>query len=242
MNILANYSEFILGSALVGLIALLFAGYLIRKVMQQSAGNEVVAGIGLAIQEGAMAFLKREYRVIAIFVVIISLIITFFIDYDVLGKIGSSRSIPSTAISYLIGAFGSGLCGFIGMNIAVRANTRTSAAAALGFNQGLRVAFNSGAVMGITVVGIGILGIALLYSVFRDASIVAGFGFGASSIALFSRLGGCIYTKAADVGADLVGKVEQNIPEDYPRNPATIADNVGDNVGDVAGMGADVFE
>lgn len=239
---MANYSEFILGSALVGLIALLFAGYLIRKVMQQSAGNEVVAGIGLAIQEGAMAFLKREYRVIAIFVVIISLIITFFIDYDVLGKIGSSRSIPSTAISYLIGAFGSGLCGFIGMNIAVRANTRTTAAAALGLNQGLRVAFNSGAVMGITVVGIGILGIALLYWVFRDASIVAGFGFGASSIALFARVGGGIYTKAADVGADLVGKVEQNIPEDDPRNPATIADNVGDNVGDVAGMGADLFE
>jgi len=239
---LANYSEFILGSALVGLIALLFAGYLIRKVMQQGAGNEVVAGIGLAIQEGAMAFLKREYRVIAIFVVIISLIITFFIDYDVLGKIGSSRSIPSTAISYLIGAFGSGLCGFIGMNIAVRANTRTTAAAALGLNQGLRVAFNSGSVMGITVVGIGILGIALLYWVFRDASIVAGFGFGASSIALFARVGGGIYTKAADVGADLVGKVEQNIPEDDPRNPATIADNVGDNVGDVAGMGADLFE
>tara|TARA_B100001123_G_scaffold121342_3_gene141234 strand:+ start:1264 stop:3318 length:2055 start_codon:yes stop_codon:yes gene_type:complete len=242
VNILANYSEFILGSALVGLIALLFAGYLIRKVMQQGAGNEVVAGIGLAIQEGAMAFLKREYRVIAIFVVIISLIITFFIDYDVLGKIGSSRSIPSTAISYLIGAFGSGLCGFIGMNIAVRANTRTTAAAALGLNQGLRVAFNSGSVMGITVVGIGILGIALLYWVFRDASIVAGFGFGASSIALFARVGGGIYTKAADVGADLVGKVEQNIPEDDPRNPATIADNVGDNVGDVAGMGADLFE
>ncbi len=239
---MANYSEFILGSALVGLIALLFAGYLIRKVMQQGAGNEVVAGIGLAIQEGAMAFLKREYRVIAIFVVIISLIITFFIDYDVLGKIGSSRSIPSTAISYLIGAFGSGLCGFIGMNIAVRANTRTTAAAALGLNQGLRVAFNSGSVMGITVVGIGILGIALLYWVFRDASIVAGFGFGASSIALFARVGGGIYTKAADVGADLVGKVEQNIPEDDPRNPATIADNVGDNVGDVAGMGADLFE
>ncbi|MDP6771011.1 MAG: sodium-translocating pyrophosphatase, partial [Anaerolineales bacterium] len=190
----------------------------------------------------AMAFLKREYRVIAIFVVIISLIITFFIDFDVLGKIGSSRSIPSTAISYLIGAFGSGLCGFIGMNIAVRANTRTTVAAALGLNQGLRVAFNSGAVMGITVVGIGILGVALLYWIFRDASIVAGFGFGASSIALFARVGGGIYTKAADVGADLVGKVEQNIPEDDPRNPATIADNVGDNVGDVAGMGADLFE
>ena len=239
---MANYSEFILGSILVGLIALVFAAYLITKVMRQSAGDEVVVGIGLAIQEGAMAFLKREYRVIAIFVVIISLIITFFIDYDVLGKIGSSRSIPSTAISYLIGAFGSGLCGFIGMNIAVRANTRTTVAAALGLNQGLRVAFNSGAVMGITVVGIGILGVALLYWVFRDASIVAGFGFGASSIALFARVGGGIYTKAADVGADLVGKVEQNIPEDDPRNPATIADNVGDNVGDVAGMGADLFE
>jgi K(+)-stimulated pyrophosphate-energized sodium pump len=240
--ILTNYSEFILGSVLVGLIALLFAAYLITKIMRQNAGDEVVASIGLAIQEGATAFLKREYRVITIFVVIISLIITVFIDYDILGKIGSSRSVPSTAISYLIGAFGSGLCGFIGMNIAVRANTRTTVAAAEGLNQGLRVAFNSGAVMGMTVVGMGILGVAVLYWVFRDASIIAGFGFGASSIALFARVGGGIFTKAADVGADLVGKVEQNIPEDDPRNPATIADNVGDNVGDVAGMGADLFE
>jgi len=239
---LTNYSEFILGSVLVGLIALLFAAYLITKIMRQNAGDEVVASIGLAIQEGATAFLKREYRVITIFVVIISLIITVFIDYDILGKIGSSRSVPSTAISYLIGAFGSGLCGFIGMNIAVRANTRTTVAAAEGLNQGLRVAFNSGAVMGMTVVGMGILGVAVLYWVFRDASIIAGFGFGASSIALFARVGGGIFTKAADVGADLVGKVEQNIPEDDPRNPATIADNVGDNVGDVAGMGADLFE
>lgn len=239
---MTNYSEFILGSVLVGLIALLFAAYLITKIMRQNAGDEVVASIGLAIQEGATAFLKREYRVITIFVVIISLIITVFIDYDILGKIGSSRSVPSTAISYLIGAFGSGLCGFIGMNIAVRANTRTTVAAAEGLNQGLRVAFNSGAVMGMTVVGMGILGVAVLYWVFRDASIIAGFGFGASSIALFARVGGGIFTKAADVGADLVGKVEQNIPEDDPRNPATIADNVGDNVGDVAGMGADLFE
>ena len=237
-----TYPELIAASIVIGIIALLFSVYLIARVLRQSAGNETVQDIGKAIQEGAMAFLKREYRILAVFVIVIAVIIAVFIDYDVLDKVGSDRSLPSTAISYLVGAVGSGLAGFVGMTIAVRANTRTTAGAAQGLNQGLRVAFNSGAVMGITVVGIGIIGVAALYWIFQDANIVAGFGFGASSIALFARVGGGIYTKAADVGADLVGKVEQNIPEDDPRNPATIADNVGDNVGDVAGMGADLFE
>ncbi|MEE2700820.1 MAG: sodium-translocating pyrophosphatase [Chloroflexota bacterium] len=225
-----------------GALALLFAVYLIAKVLREDAGNERVQEIGKAIQEGAMAFLSTEYRVLAVFVVVITVIIGLLIDFDLLNKTGIERSFPSTAVSYLVGALGSGLAGFIGMNIAVRANMRTATSASRGLNPGLRVAFNSGAVMGITVVGIGILGITILYWVFQDAHIVAGFGFGASSIALFARVGGGIYTKAADVGADLVGKVEQGIPEDDPRNPAVIADNVGDNVGDVAGMGADLFE
>ena len=152
------------------------------------------------------------------------------------------NTIPETAICYLAGAICSALTGYIGMSIAVRANTRTAAAAMIGLNPGLRVAFNSGTVMGLTVVGIGIIGISVLYLVFQDISVVAGFGFGASTIALFARVGGGIFTKAADVGSDIVGKVEAGIPEDDPRNPATIADNVGDNVGDVAGMGSDLFE
>ena len=149
---------------------------------------------------------------------------------------------PWTALAYLAGAIGSGLAGFIGMSIAVRGNTRTATAAESGLNSALRVAFNSGTVMGLSVVGIGIVGVTALWLVFGNPNVIAGFGFGASSIALFARVGGGIYTKAADVGADLVGKVEAGIPEDDPRNPATIADNVGDNVGDVAGMGADLFE
>ena len=170
------------------------------------------------------------------------IILTLFIDYDILNKLESANNFPKTSISYLVGALGSAIAGFVGMAIATRANTRTAVKAAEGLNPALRVAFNSGSVMGISVVGIGLLGITILYLIFEDANILAGFGFGASSIALFARVGGGIYTKAADVGADLVGKVEAGIPEDDPRNPATIADNVGDNVGDVAGMGADLFE
>ncbi|MBI4202699.1 MAG: sodium/proton-translocating pyrophosphatase, partial [Chloroflexi bacterium] len=191
-----------------GVLAILFALYLISRVLRESPGNERVQEIGKAIQEGASAFLSREYRVLAVFVGIIAVIIAALVDFDLLGRIpGEARSFPSTALSYLAGAFGSGLAGFIGMNIAVRANMRTATAASRGLNPGLRVAFNSGGVMGITVVGIGLLGIVILYYVFQDPNIVAGFGFGASSIALFARVGGGIYTKAADVGADLVGKV-----------------------------------
>ena len=233
----------IIATALIaGILALLFALYLAVRLIRQDAGSETVREIGQAIQEGAMAFLAREYRFLLIFVAAVFVILWVFIDADILDKIGESRTIPKTALAYLAGALGSGLTGFIGMYIAVRANVRTTTGAMRGLNPALRIAFSSGSVMGITVVGVGILGVTILYWIFQDPAIVAGFGFGASSIALFARVGGGIFTKAADVGADLVGKIEQGIPEDDPRNPATIADNVGDNVGDVAGMGADLFE
>ncbi|PKB61085.1 MAG: sodium-translocating pyrophosphatase [SAR202 cluster bacterium Casp-Chloro-G4] len=225
-----------------GIVALIFALILTMDIMRQDQGNEQVQFIGRAIQQGASAFLAREYTLLAGFVIVIAIILGVLIDYDVTGRVGSTHSLPSTAIAYLIGAIGSGLAGYIGMSIAVRANTRTTVKAMVGLNAALRVAFNSGTVMGVSVVGIGLIGVTVLYLIFQDISIVAGFGFGASSIALFARVGGGIYTKAADVGADLVGKIEQGIPEDDPRNPATVADNVGDNVGDVAGMGADLFE
>ncbi len=212
-----------------GALALLFALALTRRVLQEDQGNDTMKEIGKAIQEGASAFLRREYTTLGIFVVIVAVVLGVFID-------------PETAAAYVVGAISSAGTGYIGMSIAVRANTRTASAAMTGLNPGLRVAFSSGAVMGITVVGISIIGISVLYLIFQDITMVAGFGFGASSIALFARVGGGIFTKAADVGSDIVGKVEAGIPEDDPRNPATIADNVGDNVGDVAGMGADLFE
>ena len=212
-----------------GALALLFALALTRLVLKEDQGTDAMKEIGKAVQEGASAFLGREYRTLAIFVVIVTVVLALFID-------------PETAVAYVVGAICSAGTGYIGMSIAVRANTRTASAAMRGLNPGLRVAFNSGAVMGITVVGISIIGISILYLTFQNITMVAGFGFGASSIALFARVGGGIFTKAADVGSDIVGKVEVGIPEDDPRNPATIADNVGDNVGDVAGMGADLFE
>ena len=231
-------------AVIASIIALAFAALLTSMVLKKDGGNDQIRFIGDAIQKGAMAFLSREYRLLAVFVVVMAIIIGVFIDMDVLDRIDGKEdsSVPGTAIAYLVGAIGSGLAGFIGMSIAVRANTRTTVQAMEGLNSALRVAFNSGAVMGASVVGIALLGVTIMFVAFGDASVVAGFGFGASSIALFARVGGGIYTKAADVGADLVGKVEQGIPEDDPRNPATIADNVGDNVGDVAGMGADLFE
>jgi K(+)-stimulated pyrophosphate-energized sodium pump len=220
-----------------GALSLLFAAGLTLRVLKEDQGTDTMKEIGKAIQEGAMAFLAREYRTLAIFVVLVAIVLGVLIDY-----IQLDRTIPKTAISYIVGAICSAGTGFIGMNIAIRANTRTAAAAMNSLNAGLRVAFNSGAVMGTTVVGIALIGISALYLIFQDITVVAGFGFGASSIALFARVGGGIFTKAADVGSDIVGKIEAGIPEDDPRNPATIADNVGDNVGDVAGMGSDLFE
>ena len=230
-----------------GLLSLLFAAGLAYRVLKEDTGTQVMQDIGLAIQEGASAFLAREYRILAIFVILVTIVLSAFIDnvfkLDFIEDVTDvARTVPETAIAYLIGAICSAGTGYIGMNIAIRANVRTAAAAMRGLNPGLRVAFSSGAVMGTTVVGISLIGISILYIIFEDITVVAGFGFGASSIALFARVGGGIFTKAADVGSDIVGKVEAGIPEDDPRNPATIADNVGDNVGDVAGMGADLFE
>lgn len=212
-----------------GAIALVFALTLAGWIGRQDAGNKRMVEIADAIHEGAMAFLKREYTILVVFVAVLFGVLAIFIGLE-------------TAIAFVSGAIASVLAGFIGMSVATKANVRTANAAQHGQNRALSIAFNGGAVMGMSVVGLGLLGVGILYWIFRDPNIVNGFALGASSIALFARVGGGIYTKAADVGADLVGKVEAGIPEDDPRNPAVIADNVGDNVGDVAGMGADLFE
>ena len=230
--------ESIIVALCAGGIALVFAAFMAWRVIGQDAGNARMTEIGDAIRTGASAFLRREYMSLIPFVIVVAIVLGV-LDYTVFRH---DLGVPATAISYLVGTICSGLAGFVGMNVAVRANVRTAAAAMRGLNPALRVAFSSGTVMGVTVVGIGLLGVTILYLIFRDISAVAGFGFGASSIALFARVGGGIFTKAADVGSDLVGKVEAGIPEDDPRNPGVIADNVGDNVGDVAGMGADLFE
>ncbi len=219
------------------MLALFFAVGTALSVIRAEEGTPRMQAIAVAIREGAMAFLKREYFALLPFVVVVTGVLWVLIDWLQYDSI-----LPRTAISYMAGALTSALAGFLGMNVAIRANVRTAAAAMRGLNPALRVAFSSGAVMGITVVGLGLLGVTILYIIFKDVRFVTGFAFGASSIALFARVGGGIFTKAADVGADLVGKVEAGIPEDDPRNPAVIADNVGDNVGDVAGMGADLFE
>ena len=229
--------ESIIVALAAGGVALLFALFTAVRVLRADAGNQRMRAIGDSIREGAGTFLRREYLILAPFFIIVAAGLWVLIDW-----LTEDRTVPETAIAYLAGTICSATAGFIGMNVAVRANVRTAAAAMHGLNPALRIAFSSGAVMGVTVVGIGLLGVTILYMIFQDASVVAGFGMGASSIALFARVGGGIFTKAADVGSDLVGKVEAGIPEDDPRNPGVIADNVGDNVGDVAGMGADLFE
>lgn len=217
----------------ISLIGLLYVAFTARAILKSDPGNETMQRISTAIREGARAFLSQQYRVLVIFAVVVAIAIAVFIRWQ-------------TAVGFVIGAFTSALTGFIGMNIATQANTRTTAAAMKSLDAGLRVAFRSGSVMGMSVVSIGLLGLSTLFFLFGMNQLaidaITGFSFGASSIALFARVGGGIYTKAADVGADLVGKVEAGIPEDDPRNPAVIADNVGDNVGDVAGMGADLYE
>ena len=230
--------ESIIVALAAGVVALVFAGITAMRVLSADPGNALMQSIGDSIRTGAGAFLRREYMSLLPFVVVVTVVLGV-LDYTVFKH---DMAVPATAISYLVGTICSGTAGFIGMNVAVRANVRTAAAGMLGLNPALRVAFSSGTVMGVTVVGIGLLGVTILYLIFQNSSVVAGFGFGASSIALFARVGGGIFTKAADVRSDLVGKVEAGIPEDDPRNPGVIADNVGDNVGDVAGMGADLFE
>ena len=229
--------ESIIIAIVAGGIALLFAVAMAVRVLTADQGNQRMQEIGDAIREGANAFLRREYLALVPFVIVVAGVLGVLIDWHTLDD-----NVPKTAIAYLAGTVCSASAGFIGMYVAVRANVRTTAAAMHGLNPALRVAFSSGTVMGITVVGIGLAGVSILYLIFKDITVVAGFAFGASSIALFARVGGGIFTKAADVGSDLVGKVEAGIPEDDPRNAGVIADNVGDNVGDVAGMGADLFE
>ncbi|GIL11965.1 MAG: putative K(+)-stimulated pyrophosphate-energized sodium pump [Chloroflexota bacterium] len=241
MEFLRDNANFIALAA--GILGLLFAVYRLRWVLAQDAGDERMQKIAGAIQKGAQAFMRREYRAVSILVIVVSVILV------ALSFIPGSRMSAWTAVSFVAGAVASGVAGYVGMYTAVRANVRTAQAASKSLNGGLRVAFTSGTVMGTIVVSLALLGVSGLFILFSNllppleaVSALAGFGFGGTSIAIFARVGGGIYTKAADVGADLVGKTEAGIPEDDPRNPATIADNVGDNVGDVAGMGSDLFE
>ena len=226
-----------------GVLALLFVFIKNSWVSKQEVGNEKMARIALNIADGAMSFLKAEYKILSIFVAAVAVLLFFKGQAEV----GSNGMV---AVSFIVGAICSALAGFIGMKVATKANVRTTNAAQTSLGKALEVAFAGGAVMGLGVVGLGVLGLSGLFAIYSGQgweiteilNVLSGFSLGASSIALFARVGGGIYTKAADVGADLVGKVEAGIPEDHPLNPATIADNVGDNVGDVAGMGADLFE
>jgi len=229
--------EYMYIAVIAGVLGLAFALFAVLYVLKQSQGSERMKDISQAIKEGALVFLHREYQILAIFVVVVTIILAVIPD---LGW--------RVAVAFMFGALCSMGAGYAGMNMAIRSNSRTAAAAEKSLNQGLRVSFRGGAVMGMTVVSVGILGLSILYFAFHNLDpdeflkIIPAYGFGASGVALFARVGGGIYTKGADAGADLVGKVEKGIPEDDPRNAAVIADFVGDNVGDVAGMGADLFE
>ncbi len=239
---------FLYSPIVAAVLALIYAFVKASWVDKQDPGNEKMKNLGTWIAQGAMAFLSREYKVLAIFVVAVAILLG-------LANTGLKDSSPMIAVSFFVGAICSALAGYLGMKVATKANIRTANAAQKSLNDALQVAFSGGAVMGLSVVGLGLLGLGLLFVIYAamygtevgnplnlTLNVLSGFSLGASSIALFARVGGGIYTKAADVGADLVGKVEAGIPEDHPLNPATIADNVGDNVGDVAGMGADLFE
>lgn len=242
----ANFNILVPAAAVLSLV---YAFFQSMNISKQDEGTERMKRIGGYIHEGAMAFLKSEYKILAVFVAAIAVLLFF-------ANNGRTDSHPFVAVSFVVGAVCSGLAGYFGMRVATAANYRTANAARTGLAGALKIAFNGGSVMGLVVVGLGVLGLSVLFIVYQGIftagteeenmkmvlSVLSGFSLGASSIALFARVGGGIYTKAADVGADLVGKVEAGIPEDHPLNPATIADNVGDNVGDVAGMGADLFE
>ena len=214
-----------------GVVALAFVAYLMFTILRQEPGNQKMRELSQAVRQGAMAFLRREFITLTIFTVIMFIILALLIEPK-----------PWVALAYFLGTLTSAFAGFLGMNIATRANARTANAAIESWAKALRIAFSSGAVMGFSVVGLGLLGLTIISIFFEDSHVWLGFAFGATSVALFLRVGGGIFTKSADVGADLVGKVEKGIPEDDPRNPAVIADQVGDNVGDIAGMGSDLYE
>ncbi|MEM4214566.1 MAG: sodium/proton-translocating pyrophosphatase, partial [Candidatus Methanomethylicaceae archaeon] len=212
-----------------GIIALIYAAYLALSVLKEDEGTDKMKSIAKAIREGAKAYLNRQYKTVFTFAAVITVILALAINWQ-------------SALGFIVGAALSALAGYIGMNMTVQGNVRTANKAKEGLAAALSLAFKGGAVTGFSIVGLAIVGLSAFYIIFGEPSLMVGFGFGACLISLFARVGGGIYTKAADVGADLVGKVEAGIPEDDPRNPAVIADNVGDAVGDCAGMGADLFE
>ncbi|MBI2666948.1 sodium/proton-translocating pyrophosphatase, partial [Candidatus Woesearchaeota archaeon] len=214
---------------IMSLLALAYAGYLSLNILKLEQGSEKMQQIASAIKEGAMAYMARQYKTIAVFAVVIAVVLALLFNMSI-------------ALGFVLGAILSAVSGYIGMSISVRTNVRTAQSAHNGLKEALSVAFRGGSVTGMAVVGLALFAVSLFYAFYKDPAHLVGLGFGASLISLFARVGGGIYTKAADVGADLVGKVEAGIPEDDPRNPATIADNVGDNVGDCAGMGADLYE
>src|SRR5213082_3552128 len=247
LSIVSNY---IFVPFVVGLLTILFAAYLANFVLRKDTGTPAMQKVADAIFKGAMAFLNRQYRTIAAFAVVAAIVVALVLYLLGQGDQAAKFSLAwHTAIAFLIGALCSGISGFIGMYVAVRSNSRTASAATRSLGEALMVSLRGGAVSGFLVVSLSLLGVTLVFTAFGGLtnpalapSLIVGFGFGASFVALFAQLGGGIYTKAADVGADLVGKIEAGIPEDDPRNPAVIADLVGDNVGDCAGRGADLFE
>src|SRR5437588_1887689 len=244
---IVNPNTYILVPIIVGLLAVAFAGYLARYVLSKDTGTPAMQKVADAIFKGAMAFLNRQYRTIAILAVFAAIIVGVVLA--LLGQGDKFDLAWHTSVAFLIGAFCSGVSGYIGMYVAVKSNSRTASAATRSLGEALMVSLRGGAVSGFLVVALSLLGVSLVFTAYGGLthpelapSLIVGFGFGASFVALFAQLGGGIYTKAADVGADLVGKIEAGIPEDDPRNPAVIADLVGDNVGDCAGRGADLFE
>ncbi|MCJ7561059.1 sodium/proton-translocating pyrophosphatase, partial [Candidatus Bathyarchaeota archaeon] len=225
---------------IAAVISIIVGLYFYRYVEKQDSGNEKMREISDAIRDGARAFIKREYTTLFIFVAIVSALMLIFLPAPI--WTGEPLKNLSLTLAYVFGSSCSALAGYLGLNIATKANAKVAQAAKEGLNRAFPIGFRGGAVMGLSVVGVGLLGISIVYWLTGDPSIILGYSFGASSLALFAKAGGGIYTKTADISADLVGKVELGLAEDDPRNPAVIADNVGDNVGDVAGMGADLFD